>query len=407
MKTFIIYFRYWSIRLSYLLLASLLIFGGYFYTVPQVEIGNYILSNPFYSDSEHISSWLYDVDYFIFIFTVAIVIIFVLIIYYNINKIRKEKTDKQFLNLFIEDLFAYLFMAEEFTDDEKRKKIKALKKTLNSDHAKRLFINTLVDVHSQTEGIVREKTVRLLKAIRFDYLIYAYLHSPYFRHKLFALKVISEFNLEGYDKYILKLTKRRNGVLHAEAIIALLKLKVYSNLLFLTDLKLKLTLWDINLIVKTIQELNIKDINYSVLIQSVIPEISALGLILARLHRRTELKTEVIMRIGNSSKLVNEEAFLTFIAFASQQSDFDYLIEKFSIATHKAQTMIIQSLSKSPDNVKTIQFLNWIVENKHFTHKTEAIKQLLELDLTAISRFKQSEDKLIRQSCLQVLDINL
>lgn len=407
MKTFAIYLHYWSIRLSYLLLAVFLIFGGYFYTVPQIEVGNYILSNPYFSNSENISSLLYAVDYFIFIFTVAIIIISVLILYYNINKRRKEKADKLFLNLFVKDLFAYLFMVEEFTDDEKKKKIKVLKKALKSDHSKRLFINTLVDVHSQTEGIVKEKTFRLLKAIKFDYLIYAYLHSPYFRHKLFALKVISEFDLEGYDKYILKLTKRKNSVLHAEAIITLLKLKVYNNLLFLTDLKMKLTLWDINLIVKTIQELNKKDINYSVLIQSAVPEISALGLILARLHMRTELKTEVIMRIGNSSKLVNEESFLTFISFASQQSDYDYLIEKFSIASHKAQLMIIQSLSMSPDNVKTIQFLNWVVENKHFTHKTEAIRQLLELDLGAISRFKQSEDKLIRQSCLQVLDINL
>ena len=177
--------------------------------------------------------------------------------------------------------------------------------------------------------------------------------------------------------------------------------------MFLNNLKIKLTLWDINLIVKTIQDLNRNDINYSVLIQSAIPEISALGLILARLRKRTELKNEAMMRIGNSNALVNEEAFLTFISFASEQSDFDFLIEKFSIATHKAQLKIIQSFTKSPDNIKTIQFLNWIVENKHFTHKIEAIRQLLDLDLSAISRFKQSEDKLIHQSCLQVLDINL
>lgn len=407
MKIFLIYLRYWTIRISYLLLALFLILGEYFYTVPQIKIGNYILSNPYFSNTKNISTWLYAVDYFIFIFTVAIIIIAVLILYYNINKRRKEKADKQFLNLFVKELFAYLFMVEEFTDEEKKKKIKVLKKALNTDHSKRLFINTLVDVHSQTKGIVNKKTFRLLKAVKFDYLIYAYLHSPHFKHKLFALKVISEFNLEGYDKYILKLTKRKNSILHAQAIITLLKLKVYGNLLFLTDLKLKLTLWDINLIVKTIQDLNQKDINYTVLIQSAVPEISALGLILARLHKRTELKSEVILRIGSTSKLVNEEAFLTLIAFSSHQSDFDYLIEKFSIATHKAQLMIIQSLSMSSDNVKTIQFLNWIVENKHFTHKTEAIKQLLELDLSSIRRFKQSEDKLIRQSCLQVLDINL
>ncbi len=407
MKILTLYLRYWSIRLFYILLAVLLIFGSYFYAVPQLEIGDHIIVNPFFSNVEHLSLWLYDVNYFIFIFAVSILIISFLIVYYNIDKKRMANSDERFMKLFVKKLFDYLFMEEELSADEKKKRIKALKKTLRTDHSKKILINTIVDVHSQTDGIVREKLFRFLKAFKYDNFIKAYLHSPYFAHKLFALKVISEFNLEGYDNYILKLTKRKNNILHAEAIITLLKLKVYDNLLFLNDLEFKLTLWDINLIVKTIQEMDKKDINYSILIKSVIPEISALGLILARLHKRVELKNDVVMRIGNSNQLVNEEAFFTYISFADKQSDFDYLIEKFSVATHKAQLKIIQSLTISSDSTKSIEFLNWIVENKPFTHKTEAIRQLLELDLSSINRFKKSDDILIRESCLEVLDINL
>ena len=241
--------------------------------------------------------------------------------------------------------------------------------------------------------------------MKLKYLLYAYLHSPYIRHKLFALKAISEFRLEGFDKYILKLTKRKNDVLHAEAIVTLLNLKVYSNLMFLSDLKMKLTLWDINLIVKTIEELEKRDINYRFLINSAISEVSALGLILTRLHNKTELKSEVLLKIGHSSDLVNEEAFFTLISFANSAQDFEFLIDKFGTASRKAQTLIIQSLSRYDNTEKVIQFLNWVIQNKHFTLKIEAIKLLLDIDITEVSKFKHSDDLLIRQSCLQVLDI--
>ncbi len=407
MKTFTIYFRYWFIRFLYLLLFLVLAFGSYFYTIPKLDIGNYTLVNPVFTDIEHLSPWLYDIDYFIFVFTVAIVILFSLIVFFNWSKREKDKSNNEFLSNFIEKLFEYLYSPVEFSDDEKQRKLKALNKALDSDHARRLFISTMISIHAQTEGTVKEKVNLIMKAIKLNYLIRAYLHSPYIRHKLYALKTISEFKLVGYEKYILKLTKRKNDVLHAEAIVTLLKLEVYSNLMFLNDLKMKLTLWDINLIVKTIEELDKKDINYRFLINSAIPEVSALGLILARIHNKTELKSEVLLKIGHSNELVNEEAFFTLISFANSPQDFDFLIDKFGVAPRKAEVLIIRALKKHENTEKATQFLNWVVINKHFILKIEAIRQLLDIDLNAVSEFRKSDDVLIRQACLQVLDINI
>ena len=407
MKTFNIYLRYWFIRLLYLLLFAVMIFGAYFYTLPQIIIGNYTLVNSMYSNVEHLPNWLYDVDYFIFIFAVATIILLVLIIFYNDKKRRKVKADKRFLTKFVPELFKYLFSENEWSGEEKKRRMKALKKELRSEHTKRLFIFTINDIHAQTVGLVKSKTDNILKLTKLEYLIKAYLHSPYIRQKLFALKIISEFGLEGYDKYILKLTKQRNNVLHAEALVTLLRTNVYNNLQFLVDLDLKLTLWDVNLIVKTVEELNIRNINYKSIINSSVPEVSVLGLILTRLHNRQELKNEVQLKIGYSNELVNEEAFLTFITFADNSSDFEFLMDKFSGAPKKAQILIIQSISKYENTEKTIQFLNRVVLNFPFTHKIEAIRQLLELDVNVVLEYKKSDDLLIRQSCLQVLDINL
>ncbi|HOS17346.1 MAG TPA: hypothetical protein PKX15_10085, partial [Bacteroidales bacterium] len=318
-----------------------------------------------------------------------------------------KETNNNFFQHDVKELFNYLFSIEELTEDEKKNRVKKFRKTQTTDHFKKLFINTLVNIHSQTQGNIQERVAALFSELNYDYLIFAHLHSPYFRHKIFALKIISEFKLKGYDKYILKLTKRRNDVLHSEAIVTLLKLGVYSDLKFLTDLKLKLTLWDINVIVKTIEELEKKDLNYKLLLDSTIPEISTLGIIFIRLHNKIEFKNDVLLKLGHPNDLINEEAFATYISFASNQADYNLLIDKFNLAPPKAQVNIIQLMKLSSDTEKTIQFLNGVVLNMPFTQKIEAIRLLLDIDFNIVAKYKQSEDEIIRQSCLHVLDINL
>jgi hypothetical protein len=384
-----------------------LIFGIYFYSVPSIYIGDYILKNPFYTDVEHLPVWLYDIDYFIFIFLVAIIIILFLIFYYNISIRIKDKDDKFYISEFVTKLFTYLYSNEEILEKDKRERIRALKSLLKNDHAKRKFMVTLSRIHNQTIGIIREKTVKIFNDVKFSYLVNAYLHSPYIRHKLFALKMISDFQLNGYSNYVLKLTSRKNNVLHSEAILTLLNLGVYKNLSFLFEIDMKLTLWDINSIVKTIQEQQTENLNYSKLINSEVVEISIIGIILARLHNRREFKTEIEKKIGYSNELLNEEAFLALDSFAENQAEFDFLIDNFELASEKAQIKIIQTLRKYNNIDKVTEFLDNIVKTKRYNLKIEAIKVLLDIDLGIISNYKKSEDEMIKQSCLQVLDINL
>lgn len=407
MKTLIIYIRYWSLRIFYISIAIFILFGSYYYANSEITVGNYIIHNPLYSNLDNIPAWLYAVDYFIFIFLVGIAIVFSWILYYNTNKRHKEKTDKQYLHIFVTNLFSYLFMVEKFTEKEKKLKLKTLRRTLRNDHARRLFINTLRQIYAQTVGPVNEKTMKLMRSIKYDGLIRAYLNSPYLRHKIFALKVISDFKLAGYEKHVLRLTKRKNNVLRAEAIVTLMNLKVFEDLKFIENLKLTLTLWDINIIAKTVKELNIKNIDYKSLILSKETNVSVLGIMLARLNKQYIFKDIILTKIGSSEEALNEEAFLALTALAESKEDYKFLTDNFDIATEKAQIKIIKTITASLEATEAIEFLNWVVENKHHKQKVEALTLLLDLDLESIMRFKKSEDKLIRKSCLQILDINI
>jgi len=407
MKTLTIYLSYWSIRLFFIFLTLFLVVGSYFYTVPMISYGKYELTNPLYSEVKNMPTWFYDIIYFIYVFCIAIFIIFFMILYYNLNKRKKEKIDSQYIQFFISNLFNYIFSNEELTEEEKSIKLKVFKKELKNDHAKQLFINTLRRVHAQTTGIVRTKTDYLFKIINYDYLIRAYLHSPYLEHKLFALKVISDFRITKYNSYIIRIIKKNRDVLRSESLITLLNLDMDENLLFLVDLKIRLTMWDFNIILKTVKQLNKLNIAYSGLINSEIPEISALGISLARINKRVEFKDDIKLKIWNPNQLVNEEAFSALISFSTHKADYDFLIEKFEHASKHTQLKIIKALAYSPKTIELIKFLSWVVENRHFTQKVEAIRLLLDLDLSIISEYKHSDNYSIKQSCLQVLDFNI
>ncbi len=407
MRTLIIYIRYWLLRVFYISLAIFILFGSYYYANPEIVVGNYLIHNPLYENLENIPVWLYAVDYFIFIFIVGILLVFSWIIYYNTNKRHKEKTDKQYIHLFVTNLFSYLFMVEKFTEKEKKSKLKTLKQTLRTDHARRLFINTLRQIYAQTTGPVSDKTMKLMRSVKYDGLVRAYLNSPYLRHKIFALKVISDFKLEGYEKHILRLSKRRNNVLRAEAIVTLMNLKVFEDLKFIEELKMTLTLWDLNTIVKTVKDLNIRNIDYKSLILSNSTNVAVLGIMLARLNKQYIFKDIILKKIGNAEEMLNEEAFLALTELAESKEDYKFLADNFDLAPEKAQLKIIKAIAQSTEQTEAIKFLHWIVENKNHKQKVEALTLLLDLDLESITKFKKSEDSLIRKSCLQILDINI
>jgi len=403
--------KIWSIRLFFLSQIFLVGFGSYFYKRPKVNLGSITIVNPYYAQianhSKDIPDWLYTVDYFTFIFVLSFGIILFMTIYYHTNKNIEEKNDKKSIDIFIRNIFIFLYPIEEYSEKQIQQQLKDLKGIAQTNHQKELLINTLRKVHSQTTGKVREKTDYLMGELKYRSFIKAYLFSPYFNNKLFALKVIADFQISGFEKHVLKLTKERNEVLHSEAIITLLKLKIYDSLLFLVALKMKLTVWDINVIIKTVQELKIVNIDYQTLINSEIPEISTLGIMLARLNNRIDFKSTIQKKIGSPSNLTNEEACIAFSYFSRNEKDYDFMIDKFELATAKAQFEFTNKIALISNKEKAIKFLNWVVENQSFTQKVQALTFLLDLDISTMNKYKNSNNPLIRQSYYQVIDINI
>lgn len=406
MQSVKLHIRYWLVRVSAIILFVLFIWGIYFFHANRF-VWWVFEGADHYAKTEQLPIWLYTVEYFVFVFFAISVLLLMLTILYKRNKQLGAAIEYRYDNYFATLLGKYLYVDLERIDDEQRQEIRTLKVGLKNNHAKRIFINTLRRIRTQTVGAVRERTQVIYDYFQFDLFIRAYLFSPHLSKKLFALKVIADFQVRGYEDYVVKLAKQANDVLHSEALVTLLKLDKFDYLMLLDHSKMKLTVWDINIIIKTIQEVGDVTINYSKLIKSERDDIAVLGLMLARLGCHTELKLEVMQLIGNKNELINEEAFLAFITFVESEADYDFLILNFNVATEKAKIEIIKIMALHPDSVTAIEFLERSVENNSFILCLEAAQMLFELDITAVTRLKRSEDKMIKDICRQVLDFNL
>jgi len=174
MKTLKLYIQYWTIRVFFLILFVLIVFGSYFYSVPRFQWGSIQLNNIYYKETEGLPDWLYGAEYFIFTFFVISVLLIILITYYKRNKRIRKKIRHKYEDYFASGLVSYLYSKREQNDKDKNPEIEGFKIALKDDYAKRIFINTLRKIRAQTIGEVRDKTLTIYNEYRFGYLVVPY-----------------------------------------------------------------------------------------------------------------------------------------------------------------------------------------------------------------------------------------
>ncbi len=394
----------WLMRTFYGILVFLIVLGGYWYVHPRVFIGGFDFVNPFYQTSmAHFPGWLPVVKYLIGLFIVTSVVILVLVLFFVKRQNEAEKIKKQYNDKIVPLFFSVVYHDDSYSAEGHEAAIKTLRKLINDELSKHLFLTLISQVHAQTTGIVKEKTESLFRAMRCKEWLNWNLHSPVKLRQLFAMKVVAEFHLVEYSKDVSLLLKKKNYILRSEAIETLLRLHINETLLLLTGLKFALDPWNINMIIKIAIESREQDLEYGLLIRQDVADISALGITLARLNHQKELKSVIRPKLDVDNVLVKDEAVLAWIDFAESRSDYVLLIERFEVVSEKVQKKILKSLISCSDQTLAIDFLKRIVETKPVSLKIVALICLLDLDLNVVQTYENSEDALIRQSYLQVI----
>jgi len=403
MKLFLLHTKYWGKRLFFLLFILFLLSLVYFFKIPAIYNGEILIKNPFYFHTASLELWLYLLLYFIFIFLFNSIFLTLLTIFYKFQKLKSEKLLKEYEQLFVEKIINYLYSKSFGMQIEDELCITTLKR-LRKKNTITILLDVLRRIHLQVIGDMRLTTNKMLSELELDKLVGIYLHSPYLKDKILALKIISDFQIEGYNAYILKLTLRKNYILRTEAFISLIKLSVYDNLAFLKNYKELVSRWDMNNILKVSKEYKKNNIDYLNLIQSDFPRVGALGLLLANKHKRIDLKEIIKQKIGSKDDTLNNEAYLAFLSMADQVSDFEFVMEKFDCENSKNKQAIITSFTKCPDKSLATNFLMNVVENESLLLKTNALKLLMKIDANRVQSYKFSTNPDVLKAHKHVVD---
>jgi hypothetical protein len=394
----------WAKRIFYGMIALLIIVGGYFFVHPSMLRGNSIFANSLYETVvAHSPEWLLVVDYLIFLFLVTSLVILFLIVVYIKRENKSKIIEKQYFDKIIPLFFSYIYQDNAYVKGSQDDLIKTFQKLIKDERSKKLFLTLISQVHAMTVGEVKDKTALLLRIMPCRDWLYRNLHSLVLVRQLFALKVIAEFHLTEYSKDMRWLLKKKNYILRYEAYATLLKLHVNETLLLFTGLQGALNLWEMNMIIKIALDSGEQELEYALLIRQDMPELAAIGIILARLNRKKDLKSAILTKLDVDSQLVRDEAVLACLDFAQSFSDYILLIDHFEKVSEKVQKRILRSMISCPDQSFAIHFLKKIVETNPVPLKIVALISLLDLDLNVVQSYENHSDASIRQSFLQVV----
>ncbi len=411
--------RYWGARLLFFGFFALLIAIIFFFKISELNIIGLKITNPLYAYTADLEWWLYLLMYFIFVFFINSLIFIVFTIFIRNYKIRSKKRRKKYERIFTDKIMELIYNNSEksssiITIEDKISELNAL---AQKSYTKIILLNILRKIHAQAKDEVRMKAAEILKKMKLDNFIDIYLHSPYFRDKIFAMKIISEFELGmsdifefeagGHPEYIIKLTKKRNYVLRSEAFVSLIKLAIHDDLSFLLDRELHVSIWDMNIVLKIFKDIKNNNINYTQLIESDSPRVAALGVLLANKHNKTDLKEIIFKKIGSKDGLLNFEAYAAFISMANNETDYNFFIEKFSKEDFIIKKAIVKSFANCPSITLSKAFMIYVIEEESLPLKVEAMKILVQLDINRVNEYKNSENIDILKARNQIVDFNL
>lgn len=400
MRTIGLYLKYLSNRLIYIVALCLGVFLFFFLKQKELLLFNYSVANPLYPFIEQTSTWLYVVQTLIVIFSLLIIIELILVIYVTTQRSSVDKKNQLLHEQILDVIFNFLIQDKETRDiNDFRKKAKPY---LKSNHAQRVFINQLRKIINLTRGEIHDTCLSFYQVLHFDPLIKSHFHSPYLRNKIFALKTAGDFQQTAYNNYLVHYMHSKNEMLKSEALQAYVKANSDDDLSFLSDYQEKISLGSINIIINETKERT--NINFTGLLKSQNPLIRSMGLRLANLQNKEELKPVIVELMDDPDAMVKEEAYLAYMAFAKEKNDYLTLMYQFSGMTKNLQNKTLDLIIDHEEKENIYNFFEWIIENKPLEMKNRAMSKLLTMDIGLVLKYKNYPDENVRKAFRQLID---
>lgn len=402
MRLIIIYSRYFTKRLLLIMYVAIFVYLFIVLRERYFDVYTHLIPNPFYDFFSQFSTFIYSVIIFT-IFGFATTLVEIVLAFTNSTaKIAIEKRKIAIHKHINETLFDHIVNKKSVDDDKIY--IRKIKRKFRTDYPRLLFINRLRRIMILTTGEVHEHCIQMFHLLKANWLLRAYLISPYPRHELFALKIIGEFKLTRFTRRVKRLMKKRNAPIASEAMYAYIKLDPQTDFTFLTKRKRPISKLDFYNFVQIAADY--KNIDYSALVSSSIPMVSALGIRLANNHKVASLKIAILKRLEHDDENIRYEAQNAFLSLLEAE-DVKLIFDKFDIFTSKNKIKILEMLSDYSTNPLVVTFYHNVIESYNFELKAAAMNILLSKNTVELIKYRNHDDDVINKVYKQLMDFNL
>ena len=367
----------------------------------QKDITNqyFIFHNPAYPIVSHTHGWIYVVQALILVF-VSITILELFSVYAGTARsLFTDKRGQEFNRDVLNRIMDYLTKGSSTVD---ARKLMALTK---SKSGKILFANQLRIIATLTKGKVREDCITLFHEMNFDDFVKKNLRSHFVRDKIFALRVAGDFQLSEFNPIIAKYIYSKNDMVRSEAIQAYVKVNADSDLSFLTDYTLSLSLLDFNVIVNAAK--HYRNIHFESLFSSPNAIVRAIGIRLVAIQNKTEFKPLLLPMIEDKTAIVREEGYGAIIAFATEKEDFKALISHFDNMNKNLQLKLIDEITLRNEKDFVSPFLEELILKYPSDIKIRAMSNLIKMDISFALKYMNHENESIRNAYKHLTDFYL
>ncbi|MEI7596965.1 MAG: HEAT repeat domain-containing protein [Bacteroidota bacterium] len=379
-----------------------------FFRFERFEINwlNFHFHNPVYYIVKTFTLKYYLVVYFIFVFIINIFALISYVLLIRFFRKYNEKRKSKLNDLFEELIINFMYVDFNNSSEENIFIKNRIKPYLNNIFSIELFVNKLIELNKDVDGENKRKLNILYKELNLNKTIVLYLYSPYWHHKIFALRVFSELEVSIYNSYILKLTKSKNEVLRAEANIALVQLTKRSNpLSFLEDYPFFLNKWEQTLVKLSLDRKKYRSIGLSDFIDSDNYSISEFAISLAGIFEMSRNRNQIIFKLNHKDYRVRHAAINALSKFENP-NDTSILVQKFSSEVFVNKKAILKAIINTPNEV-VFDFLICVIESEDFRLKLLAAKALKKMNVLfgiSIDVLLNYTSEEVRKIALQTMD---
>ncbi len=402
MRLILLYIRFFAKRI--LLLFYLAIFVYLFFMLREPNFDFYFLQipNTTYDFFSQWTTFIYSILIFI-IFGFSTTLLEIIFAFANSSiKIAREKR-KVAIHKFINDtVFEHIVNTKNIDDDKAY--IRKIKRKFKTDYPRRIFINRLRRIMVLTTGDAHEHCIQMFQLMNANVLIWTYLHSPFPKHKLFALQVIGEFKVTKFVRSVKRLINKKNPLIASESMYAYCRLNPETDFSFLIKRKKPISKLDFYKLIQIASEY--RNVDYAGLIASNSPMISALGIRLAGKHGVESVKNSILKKIEHHHETVCDEAQNSFLLLLESE-DVNLIFEKFQIFTQRNKLQILDMLSNFASTPRVINFYHEIIEKYNFELKVAAMNILLTKNTVEVIRYRNHHNEIVANVYKQLIDFNL